>query len=144
MPHGALTLRAFSGGLTLIELVGALAVVGVLIALAWPFQQAQIQRARRLDAIAALTRLQIAQEQYRTRHGRYAADLAALPGAGSARSPEGLYQLALDGADGETVTLVASPSAGSPQEADRPCVRITMRLNQGGAEPGPDPRCWNR
>jgi type IV pilus assembly protein PilE len=51
--------------LTLVEVCVVMAVIGIVSAMAWPSQLAQLQRARRLDAMAALTRLQFAQERHR-------------------------------------------------------------------------------
>lgn len=128
-------------GFTLIEVCLALAVLGILAAVAWPSQQAQLQRARRMDAISALTRLQMAQEQYRLRHGRYSAELNGLA---ASRSPEGLYQLAVADAAADTVTLIARARADGPQQSDRDCRELTLHLNQGLADAGPHGRCWNR
>jgi type IV pilus assembly protein PilE len=131
-------------GLTLIEICVVLALVGVLAALAWPSMKSQMQRARRLDATAALTRMQIAQEQHRARFGVYGADLAALAGAGSARSGEGHYELLLREASAERVTLAARARADGAQQSDRECPEITLQLIQGQAEQGPSSRCWNQ
>lgn len=128
-------------GLSLIEISIALALVGILAATAWPSQHAQLQRARRMDAITALTRLQYAQEQFRARHGHYS---AALSGVGTSRSPEGLYLLAVAEAAGDTVTLVARARPDGPQHGDGECRELTLRLNQGLADAGPSGRCWNR
>lgn len=128
-------------GITLIEVCLTLAVLGILAAAAWPSQHAQLQRARRMDAIAALTRLQLAQEQYRLRHGRYSAELTGLS---AGRSPEGLYQLAVADAAADTVTLIARARADGPQQGDRDCRELTLHLNQGLADAGPNGRCWNR
>ena len=128
-------------GFTLIEVCLALAVLGILAAVAWPSQQAQLQRARRMDAISALTRLQMAQEQYRLRHGRYSAELTGLA---ASRSPEGLYLLAVADAAADSVTLIARARADGPQQSDRDCRELTLHLNQGLADAGPHGRCWNR
>jgi type IV pilus assembly protein PilE len=128
-------------GLTLVEISIALAVVGIVAAAAWPSQHAQLQRARRMDGIAALTKLQFAQERFRAHHGRYSASLA---GIGAGRSPEGLYLLAVDDAAGDAVTLVARARPDGPQQADADCRTLTLRLNQGLADVGPSGRCWNR
>ena len=45
-------------GLTLIEVAVVLTVVGIVTAMAWPSHLGELQRARRLDATSALTRLQ--------------------------------------------------------------------------------------
>jgi len=131
-------------GFTLIEISVTVAVIGVLAAAAWPSQLASLQRARRIDAIAALTRVQIAQEQYRARYGVYSAQLTALTGASAARSPEGLYQLAVLDASGENVTLSARARDDGPQRSDTDCRELTLRLSQGLADIGPSGRCWNR
>lgn len=131
-------------GLTLIEVCIVLALVGLLAALAWPSLQAQMQRARRLDATAALTRMQFAQEQHRARFGVYGTELAALAGAGAARSAEGHYELLLRDASAERVTLAARARADGAQRSDRECLEITLLLNQGQAEQGPASRCWSQ
>lgn len=133
-----------SRGFTLIELCIVAAVVGILSSVAWPSYREHLQRARRADAVAALTRVHIAQEQYRARHGQYAPSLAALTGAGAPISPEGFYEIALDPPAGVTVTVAALARAGGAQAADRDCLRITLTLQDGVAEHGPHARCWGR
>lgn len=131
-------------GLTLVEVTVALAVVGILAAVAVPSQLAQLQRARRLDATSALTRLQFAQERHRALQGRYAPDLAALGPSGLSRSLEGLYDLAArDAGDGDVV-LLARARPDRAQHGDTECREITLHLSQGLAEAGPSGRCWNQ
>ncbi len=136
-----MALPAPSRGLTLVETCIVLAVAAILAAVAWPSQRAQLERARRMDGTLALTRLQIAQEQYRMRHGRYGADLAAL---GPTHSAEGHYLLAVAGAGIDTVTLVARVRPDGPQRGDADCPELTLRLDQGLADAGPSARCWGR
>jgi type IV pilus assembly protein PilE len=131
-------------GFTLIELCLTVAVLGIVTVMAWPSLHGQLQRARRADAITALTRMQFAQEQYRARFGSYTSELAALSGAGSTRSPEGLYLMAVADAAGDSVTLAARVRTGGPQQGDHECLEITLRLSQGLADHGPSGRCWNR
>lgn len=120
------------------------AVALLMAALAWPSLQGSLQRARRADAIAALTRVQLAQEAYRAHHGLYAGTLGVLRGAASPRSPEGLYDIAVQQAAGETLVVAASARADGPQAGDTACNRLTLSLNQGLADFGPSARCWNR
>lgn len=142
--HSLVDGRPRPRGFTLIELCLTLALVGIVTAMSWPSLHGQLQRARRADAIAALTRMQFAQEQYRARYGSYAVELAALSGAASPRSPEGLYLMAVADAAGDSVTLAARVRAGGPQQGDHECPEITLRLSQGLADHGPSGRCWNR
>ena len=66
------------GGFTLIELMVAIAIVGIIAAFAYPNFTSMIQRSRRADAIAALTAAVQAQERYRSNRRSYAPDLGTL------------------------------------------------------------------
>jgi type IV pilus assembly protein PilE len=142
--HAAFRSPRSAAGFTLVEITITLAVALILASAAWPSQEKSLQRARRADAIAALTRVQFAQEQYRAHHGIYAATLAALQGAASPRSPEGLYDVALTDASGGRVVLAAAARPDGLQARDADCARLTIRLDQGLADFGPSARCWNR
>lgn len=136
--------RAAAGcaGFTLAEVCVALALVAVLCAVAWPSYSAQLAQARRADAVAALTRLQIQQERFRAAHGLYAPDLAS---AGVApRSEQALYELQLraTGPDGYLASATARPSGAAA--GDAACATLTLELRDGFAHPGPSARCWNR
>lgn len=131
-------------GISLVECCVALAVMGVLAAAALPSQLASLQRARRVDAVAALTRLQAVQENHRAQHGHYGTTLPALGGAGRALSDEGHYRLSIEPAEGGVVVLVARAREDGPQAGDTACPVLTVRMNKGLADAGPDARCWNR
>jgi len=133
-----------SPGFTLVELCVVLAVAGVLASIAWPSYQAQLQRSRRADAVAALLRLQLAQESFRAHHGLYAAQLGALVGASSARSGEGLYDIELRGSGGDRYEARATARAGSLAAGDAGCSVLSLQVREGLAEFAPSPRCWNR
>jgi len=132
-----------AGGFTLVELAIAIAVVGVLSAVALPSYRQHLLRAGRLDAVAALTRLQAQQEQHRAAHGLYAGQLVALRGVGG-NSPQGRYAIALaaSGADGYHASATAR--ADGPQADDRECAALTLDVVRGFAQVGPSPRCWQR
>jgi type IV pilus assembly protein PilE len=131
-------------GLTLVEITVVLAVVGIVAAMAWPSHLAQLQRARRLDATSALTRLQFVQERHRSAQGHYAANLAELGPAALVRSAEGLYDLSARSAGDGAVVLLARARADRAQANDTDCREITLQLSQGLADPGPNGRCWNQ
>jgi len=133
-PHAA-------AGFTLVECMTVCAVMAVLATLAWPSFRGHDFRAGRLDAVEALTRVQQAQEQHRSRHGLYAGELAALLGT-SARSPQGRYaiSLALEGPE----AYRASASALGAQAQDAGCATLTLQVKQGFAQTGPHSACWLR
>ncbi len=142
-PHGRRRLHPGrpSQGTTLIECLVACAVVGVLATLAVGTARQSTLRAGRLDAVDALTRIQLAQEQHRALHGMYSADLGALRSA-SAQSRQGRYSLQLQRTAGESYTAVAT--ALGPQSQDGPCPALTLAVDQGYPQVGPNPGCWNR
>jgi type IV pilus assembly protein PilE len=127
--------------MTLVDLVVALAIAGVLASVALPSYQAQIAKGRRSDAIAALTRVQMAQEQFRSHHGSYALALGALRGAG-ATSPDGHYEVALIGAHAGGFIARALPRDAALRDSG--CGELTVTVSDGVAVFGPSMRCWNR
>jgi len=61
-------------GLTLVELIMVVIIVGILAAIAIPIYTSYIQRARRADAKTALQQLAAAQEMWRAEKGGYSTD----------------------------------------------------------------------
>lgn len=130
-------------GFTLVELCIAVSVAAALAAVALPSYRGHLLQAGRVDAVAALTRLQAAQEQHRAAHGLYAARLGALRGVGAV-SPEGRYVVSLAMAGPEGYRATATARAGGPQAGDHECIELTLDVVQGFATPGPAARCWRR
>jgi type IV pilus assembly protein PilE len=133
--------RGLRAGFTLVECLIVCSVVAILAGLALPAWNGHQRRSARLDAVDALTRLQIAQEAHRSTHGGYAADLAALAGV-AVVSRQGFYRLGLHpvAADAYRATAVAQ----GIQAGDRDCPELTLDMAQGFSRIGPDIRCWNR
>jgi type IV pilus assembly protein PilE len=129
-------------GFTLVDLLTTGAVVGVLAAVALPSYQAQVLRARRADAVAALTLLQAAQERRRAQFGLYSDDFAALKVASA--STEALYTLSVQLTGPDSYRATATPLAGTPQAGDRDCPQLALQVQSGFAQIGPSARCWNR
>ena len=129
--------RAF----TLVECASACAIVGVLAATAIPVLQGQQLRMARIDAVAALTRVQVEQENHRNLHGLYASELSALRGV-AAISPQGRYTLVLASTGPESYRATAQ--ASGVQLQDRPCPALTLDVNAGFPRHGPSAACWNR
>jgi type IV pilus assembly protein PilE len=138
---GKLDAASAQCGFTLIEVLIVCAILGVLATVALPRMRGHDYRAGRLDGVDALTRVQQAQEQYRSANGLYAADLSVLIGT-SRRSPQGRYEisLAVNGGD----TYLATAKALGPQADDPGCASLTLQVKQGFAQVGPHAGCWLR
>ncbi len=142
-------------GFTLIELMIAVVVIGILAAIAYPSYQDYIYRARRSDAKAGLLSLQQAQEKFRANCIEYADNIVT---AGnrvcdtvtptysvehSSTSPDGHYNLTTAGT-ATTYTLTATYTG--VQTGDTDCK--TLSLDQAGNKTATDSTdtattgCW--
>jgi type IV pilus assembly protein PilE len=140
----ALRSRGAGHGFTLVEMCTVVAVIGVLAALGWPSLQEQLNRGRRADAVAALMRVQIAQESFRASNGLYATQLGSLSGATASLSREGLYEIALRNDGPNHYEARATARAGGPMAGDVPCAVLSLQVRDGLAQQAPSARCWNR
>lgn len=149
--------RRAARGFTLIELLVVLVVSGILAAASVAGYRQYLRRANRVDATAALLRLQAAEERFYLQNNRYAGEderEAAPPaGLGMSRTDNGYYTLAIEPApDGLGVGYVATavPVAGGPQADDTDCAAFFVdqsgrRGARTGAGAGGDEvtaRCW--
>ena len=88
-PHRALL------GFTLIELMIAVAVVGILAMVAMPSLLDSIRKSRRSEAFAAVAALQQAQERWRSNNQNYTTTLSEL-GFASSTTSSGYYTLSAE------------------------------------------------
>ncbi len=89
-------------GLTLIELLIVIIVVGILAAIAVPLYTGYLERARRADAKTALEQVRAAQEMWRAEKGCYARDGVDCQGNALAGTAEAKLQTTM-GAPPDTV-----------------------------------------
>lgn len=132
-------------GMTLIELMIVVAIVGILAAIAYPSYQEQALEGRRSEGRSALLEIAQAQERFYTANGSYAASIADSDGDGdpsndlngvSGTTENGYYTLTTTG--GSTFTATATPTA-----ADADCTTITLtNLGVKGGTGADSSKCW--
>ncbi|WP_332862382.1 type IV pilin protein [Janthinobacterium svalbardensis] len=143
-------------GFSLIELLSALAIMSLLLALAVPAYHGHVVRARRIQGQATLLRLMQQQERYYSQNNHYLAFSSASPasqaqqfpwwsGDGPAASAYEIEALACPGlAIGQCVLLRATPGTSKvdAQFQDADCGVLSLSSTGQRGSSGPASRCW--
>jgi type IV pilus assembly protein PilE len=136
-------------GVTLIELLIAMATLSLLSAMAVASYRQYTLRANRTEATTTLLKIQVEQEKFFLRNNRYATTLAevvAAPPAGLGitlaagnTTRNGTYTISLPAATA-TKYQARADSAGA-QSQDSRCTYFAIDQT-GHREPDPGTRCW--
>ena len=137
-------LRRHARGMTLVELMVTVVIVGILVAIGYPSYQRQVEQSRRADGKTMLLTAAQQLERCFTRFHSYTAggcDVATDIADGGMPSLDGWY-LITDGNPGAaTYTLVATPQDG--QALDTRCGALSLTHTGARAADGTVPdRCW--
>ena len=142
-------------GMTLIELLIVLVIVGILAGVAWPSFREAVHKSRRADAMSALTEIMQAQERWRSNNPTYSASLTLPEPDWRAMSRDGHYAISLSNVGASTYTVAATVVSTSPQASDSRCQVMRVCINGGNinytsgattcdaTNARPDP-CWVR
>ena len=125
-------------GFTLIELIFVVAILAILLALAYPAYTDQIRKARRADAVSSM----MATAQYLercftqtnayngcTQRSRLEADLA----------DDEYYEITVDPYTATTYTIIADPKGS---QASDPCGQFTLDYLGNKTSESETNRCW--
>lgn len=144
--HRSMSRRRMAG-VTLLELMVVVVVIGTLSVIAIPSYRQYSMRAQRTEAKAALLQLAANQERFYLQNNTYTNDLTALGFTGG-KSENGVYTLAINPANTVTFTATATATAGGGtngvnQTADADCATFTINA-QGLRTATPDTagNCW--
>jgi len=121
-------------GFTLMELMIVIAIIGILVSVAYPSYQDHVRKTNRSDCHAALLQVSDLQERYYLQKNTYAPDIVTLMGAGTHQSP---HEICTMTATGDVNGFVITATGGTNQ-VGASCT--TMTINQAGSK-GPA-GCW--
>lgn len=123
-------------GFTLMELMIAVAIIGILSAIAYPSYTDYVRKARRAEAKSMLQEIQLLQEKYRANNSAY----GTLTNLNWTKTLT-YYDLTIDNNDTATYQIKATAKTGSSQIDDKQgsteCKNL--ELNQSGKTPAV---CW--
>lgn len=137
-----------SSGVSLFEVLIAMAIVAILASIAYPGYSEYVRRAHRAEIAGLLSEAAHQLERFYSRHGQYT-DVPGPPTYSLAiAAGNGVYAIEAERGDGQRFTLTASPLAAGVMSGDR-CARFTLdhlgrRDNPGRAESASIEACWGR
>lgn len=117
------TLAAHMRGITLLELMIVVVIVGILAAFAYPSYRAQVMQTYRADGKAALMQISQQLERCYTRFSSYTNGGCAVTFPSD--SPDGHYAVTAPTLTASAFTLAATPQGG--QANDGKCGVLTLR-----------------
>ncbi|KKO47189.1 TppA protein [Arsukibacterium ikkense] len=129
-------------GFSLIELMVAIAIVGILSAIAYPSYQQYVLRTHRAEASRSLLTAANIQERHLADYGRYTDNLTLLGVAADGNTASGRYQLQVSLTDNSSFMLQVQ--AQGAQRADRDCLVFTLdHTGQRNASLANSLFCWD-
>ena len=118
-------------GMTLLELMIVIAIVGILASIAMPSFNNSVMKARRADARNSMFDWQLRQAEYFADNLTYAS-VSTINGSGgdTVDSGEGYYGITVTILETTTFQMTATPKIGTTQASDSECASFC--INQDG------------
>lgn len=131
-------------GVTLLELMVVVVIVGILTAIAFPNYRDFVTRAKRAEAKAALLKIATNQEKFYLQNQRFSNNLSELGFSGPPyKSETGAYDLAVAPNPTLAVNFTATATYNVADAEQSKCG--TFRIDGGGTKTsGPYTDCWTR
>ncbi|WP_318479831.1 type IV pilin protein [Photobacterium leiognathi] len=123
-------------GVTLIEMLIVVAIIGVISAIAYPSYQSYVLKGHRTQAMGDMVKVQLNLEEHFTQNSNYSSPVISGSTCSICDSDNDRYTFSLSSAS-NSYTITATAKADKGQDQDE-CGNLT--LNQNGA--GTPADCW--
>ncbi len=134
--------RRYMRGITFIELMIVVVIIGILAAFSYPSYREFSARAKRNEAKAALLQIAVNQERNYLQNNTFTTDMTSLGFSSSPfTSDTGSYVITVTAADASNFTAVAAYQLGGTEAAKCNVFAIDGR---GVKTSSPDTNCWTR
>lgn len=136
--------RCYQLGVTLIELMIAVAIMGILASIAYPSYTSYVSKSNRTEAMRELVRIANLQEQFFMDNRTYTADMTQLNlGADPYISADGQhYSIDATIANSGTTYVLTATARGKQASNDTSCTTLT--INQLGKKDAESSDCWEK
>ena len=134
-------MRKYMKGVTLLELMIVVVIVGILAAIAYPNYREYIARAKRNEAKAALLQIATLQERFYLSNNTYTTDMSQLgfANAGCNITDSSAYNVCVTVANANTFSATATYQLGGAEAGK--CATFTID-GAGTKGSGPHNDCW--
>ncbi|WP_299022130.1 type IV pilin protein [uncultured Photobacterium sp.] len=129
-------------GVTLIELLIVVAVIGILTAIAYPSYQKHVLKGHRSQVMADMIKIQLNLEEGYTQTGSYDNSIVTGGTCSFCETNTNRYKLEIDmsGKGMETYKIIATPQTSTEQDQDS-CKTLTLNAAGIGSASGSG-QCW--
>lgn len=130
-------------GITLIELMIVVVIVGLLAIIAYPNYRSFVERAKRNEAKAALLKVATNQERFYLQNNAFTCDMTELGFSAAAGfvTDSGAYTVDVTACNAANFSAQAALIPGGPEAGK--CALFTID-GRGTRASTPDPDCWTR
>jgi len=136
-------MRRYSRGVTLVELMIVIVIVGILTAVAFPNYRDYVSRAKRSEAKAAVLQCATNQEKEYLQNQAFTTDLTKLGFKTPFKTDSGTYTISASTADAANEFTCTATYALPADKESAKCNIFTIDAT-GSKESDPDTDCWSR